>query len=303
MLKNFWKSLPITLICVSAYAATTPPAASTVQAPAGAGTSTMAAPAPAAPKPTTFGLALDLSYEAQAYAQKDQETGTVTRSESLAYGFTPSMKFGDGYRLSSYWEYGQNLNTDSNSSGEWIDPSVSLSRKAWELGKYIKLGPSATVTLPLSNGSKNTTNLKYAAAGKLTTSLNTANMGLDAFSASYGLQYVRFFTEFSTNTKGDPVRQSRLRQDINLGYQIIDPLSFNFFFRHDSNFSSEGVTRGFFIMQQTLEYSINDSLSVNVNHTNAADVLKKDEQENYQNAIKFDDIENSTYSVGVSLSI
>ncbi|MBY0453203.1 MAG: hypothetical protein K2P92_09215 [Bdellovibrionaceae bacterium] len=303
MLKNFWKSLPITLICVSAYAATTPPAASTVKAPAAPGTSTMAAPAPDAPKPTTFGLLLEATYEAQAYAQKDQDTGSVTRSETMAYGFTPSMKFGDGYKLSSYWEYDQNLNTDSNSSGDWIDPSVSLSKKAWELGKYIKLGPSGTVTLPMSNGSKNNTNLKYAAAGKLTASLNTANMGMDAFSASYGVQYARFFTEFSTNAKGDPVTQSRLRQDINLGYQITDPLSFNFFFRHDSKFSSEGVTRGFFIMQQTLEYAINDSFSVNVNHTNAADVLKKDEQENYQNAIKFDDIENSTYSIGVGLSI
>lgn len=302
MLKNFWKSLPITLICVSAYAATTPPAASTVKAPAAPGTSTMAAPAAPAANPTTFGLSIDASYETQAYAQKDAD-GNVTRSETMAYGFTPSMKFGDGYKLSSYWEYDQNLNTDSNASPDWIDPSVTLSRKAWELGKYIKLGPSGTVTLPMSNGSKNTTNLKYAAAGKLNASLNTANLGMDAFSLSYGVQYTRFFTEFSTNTKGDPVTQSRLRQDIHVGYQIIDPLSFDFFFRHDSKFSSEGVTRGFFIMQQTLEYAINDSLSVNVNHTNAADVLKKDEQENYQNAIKFDDVENSTYSVGVSLSI
>ena len=107
MLKNFWKSLPITLICVSAYAATTPPAASTVKAPAApaAGTSTVAAPAPAA-NPTSFGFLFEPSYEVQAYEQTDKD-GIKSRSESLAYGFIPSMKFGDGYRLSTYWEYDQ----------------------------------------------------------------------------------------------------------------------------------------------------------------------------------------------------
>lgn len=304
MLKNFWKSLPITLICVSAYAATTPPAASTSTATApaasAAGTSTMAAPAPKA-NPVSFGFVFEPSYEVQAYEQTDKETGAKSRSETMAYGFTPSVKFGDGFKLSSYWEYDQTL-TDSTDSG-WIDPSVTLSRKAWEIGKYLKLGPSGTLTLPLSDGSKNNVNLKYAIAGKLTASLNTANMGMDAFSASYGVQVARFFTDYSTTLAGNPVTQSRIRQDINLGYQITDPLSFNFFFRHDSKYSSEGVVRGFFIMQQTFEYAINDSLSVNINHTNAADVLRKDEQENYQNAIKFDDQSTSTYSVGLSLSI
>ncbi len=299
MLKNFWKSLPITLICVSAYAATTPPAASTVKAPAApaAGTSTVAAPAPAA-NPTSFGFLFEPSYEVQAYEQTDKD-GIKSRSESLAYGFTPSMKFGDGYRLSTYWEYDQTL-TDSTDSG-WIDPSVSLSRKAWELGKYIKLGPSTTVGLPLKQSTKDNTNLKFAISGKLTASLNTANMGLDAFSASYGVQVSRFFTDYSTTLKGDPVTQSRFRQQISLGYQIIDPLSFGLFFQHDSKFSSEGVIRGSFVFSQSLEYSINDSLSVSFAHTNSGDTLKK--EENYENAIKFDDKENSTYSVGLGLSI
>ena len=306
MFKNFWKSLPITLICVSAYAATTPPAASTTStakapaAPAAAGTSTMAAPAPAA-NPTSFGLVLEAGYEVQAYQQTNKKTGAKTRSESLSYGFTPSMKFGDGYKLSSYWEYDQTL-TDSTDSG-WIDPSVSLSRKAWELGKYIKMGPSATIVLPMSEDTKNDVNLKFAASGKVTTSLNTANMGLDAFSLSYGLQYTRYFTDYSTKLGGDPVTQQRIRQDIHVGYQIIDPLSLDLFFRHDSKYSVEGVVRGGFIMQQTLEYAINDSLAVSVSHANAGATIRKDDQENYQNAIQFDDVKNTTYSVGMSLSI
>ena len=260
----------------------------------------MAAPAPAS-NPTSFGLVIEPGYEVQAYDQTDKKTGAKTRTESLSYGFTPSMKFGDGYKLSSYWEYDQTL-TDSTDSG-WIDPSVSLSRKAWELGKYIKMGPSATIVLPMSEDTKNDVNLKFAASGKVTTSLNTANMGLDAFSLSYGLQYTRYFTDYSTKLGGDPVTQQRIRQDIHVGYQIIDPLSLDLFFRHDSKYSVEGVVRGGFIMQQTLEYAINDSLAVSVSHTNAGATIRKDDQENYQNAIQFDDVKNTTYSVGMSLSI
>lgn len=308
MLKNFWKSLPITLICVSAYAATTPPAASssTAKAPAApaaaAGTSTVAAPAPAA-NPTTFGLVFEPGYEVQAYEQTDPKTGQKSRSESMSYGFTPSMKFGDGYKLSSYWEYDQNLVDSTDADNGWIDPSVSLSRKAWEIGKYVKLSPSTTVGLPLTTKTKSDVNLKYALSGKLTASLNTANMGMDAFSLSYGVQLSRYFTDYSTKLSGDPVTQQRIRQEIHVGYQIIEPLSFDFFFRHDSKFSAEGVVRGGFVMQQTLEYAINDSLSVNVAHTNQGATLKKDAQENYQNAIQFDDRESSTYSIGMSLSI
>ena len=129
-------------------------------------------------------------------------------------------------------------------------------------------------------------------------------MGLDAFSLSYGLQYTRYFTDYATKLSGDPVTQQRVRQDIHLGYQIIDPLSLDLFFRHDSKFSSEGVTRGGFIVQQTLEYAINDSLSVSVSHTNSGATIRKDAQENYQNAIQFDDTgKGTTYSVGMSLSI
>ncbi len=307
MLKITWTPLAITLLCAMAHAqapTTTTTIAKEVKVPS-ATAEANATPAAAAAATSTaevkkeeapsvkYSLGLGLGYTLGAEAQSNG-----TRKETMTYSFTPGLSYGI-YRASVFSLYEQNLK-DTSKNGSFIDPILSFSRSSFELNKYFKLGPSVSVVLPMSDNSKNNTELLYSIAGAASLYLQNKPLGLDGWNINYYLGYQRNFTRYATTNSGDLVTMQRIRQRINVGYNFTDSLSLSTRFQFDSKYSSEGIVRNDFLHFQTLSYKINDTLSVSMGHTNSGATLKG---ENYDNNIKLYDEAASEYSAGLDISL
>lgn len=303
---NFWISLPLSLFCLLANANTTTTASTTTTtvattAPsatpatstaAAAATSTTAAPKKEETPSVKFGISYEAGYSMQAQTQPDG-----TRSQSLSHSFSPSMSYGE-YRSSVSIGYEQDLN-DSASNG-FADPTFALSKKPWTLGEYFKLGPSGTLTLPMTAKSKNDVGLMYNIGGALSLSLNTKALGMDALSASYQLAVSKNFTNYDTNASGNPQNSHRLRNRLSIGYSITDAFSFFNMFDFNSSYSVNGVVTNSFFSLQSFGYSINDNVSMSLAHSNGGAYLKTG---TYENNLKFFNAESSSYSVGLAVSL
>ena len=295
MLKNLWKTLPISLVCALAQANTitvATPAANNTLAPA-ASTSTTAAPkAEEAPK-WSFRMGIGPSYTMGAQAKPDG-----SRSESLSTSFTPSVGYGN-WTLMLFELYSQDLKNASG-GGNFIDPMLFLSRKSIPLGDYLSIGLGANLTIPMTDSTKNNVNLLYGIGGSAQLNLNTKTLGMDAWKISYYLAGNRNFTQFSTTSAGEPITMGRIRQRINVGYGFTENFSLSTRFEFDSNYSAEGVVRNKFMHYETLGYQITDSIGISAGHTNANTLL---DGTTYQSNLKFFDENTSEYSVGLDISL
>lgn len=304
---NFWISLPLSMICLMAQAnttttastttttvATTAPAAATTATAStdAAATSTTAAPKKEEAPTLKYGVSYEAGYSMQAQQQPDG-----SRSQSISHSFTPSLSYGE-YRSSVSFSYEQDL-IDSSTNG-FADPVFAASKKAWTLGQYLKLGPSATLVLPMTDASKNKTGLMYNIGGALSLSLNTKNLGMEALSASYQVAVSKTFTNYDTNSAGNPQTSHKLRNRISLGYQITDVVSFFNMFDFNSSYSVNGVVTNSFFSLQSFGYSINDNVNVSLAHSNGGAYLKTG---TYEKNLKFFDSENSSYSVALEVSL
>ncbi|MBY0554019.1 hypothetical protein K2P97_05800 [bacterium] len=300
---NLWITLPLSMICVLANAqgtastTTTTATTATTTAAAPAATSTAAPTKEEAPK-VKLGLSYDAKYSLQAETQTDEKTGVKTRSQGLSHTFTGTMGYGD-YNSFATMTYEQDL-LDSNASA-WSDASLGASKKAWKLGEYFKLGPSMSLGLPLKDSTRNATGLQYSIGGGLKLTLNTKAFAMDSLSVSHAVSATKFFTNYDTTSSGSPSRSHRIRNQTVIGYNITDSLSVEGLGRLDSNYSVNGVVTNFFILSESLSYSLNDNVSVGISHSNAANYLNS--QKDYQNNFKLYDSESSSYAVSLSVSL
>lgn len=304
---NFWISLPLlSTICLFANANTTttastttttvattaPATAVTAAAAPTAATSTTAAPKKEEAPSVKYGIAYEAGYSMQAQTQPDG-----TRSQALSHGFTPSLSYGE-YRSSVALSYEQDMN-DSASNG-FADPVFALSKKAWTLSKYFKLAPSGTLVLPMTDASKNKTGLMYNIGGALGLSLVTKELGMDKFSAGYQIAVSKNFTNYDTNSSGNPQTSHRLRNRLTAGYSITETISFFNMFDFNSSYSVNGVVTNSFFSLQSFSYSVNDNIGLGFAHSNGGSYLKSG---TYENNLKFYDSVASTYSLSLEVNL
>lgn len=316
MKKNLWISLSLSAVCMAGLsaraqtssatttttmkpattAATTTAAKPAVKPATAAATSTakLAAPAKAEEAPKlSYNMTLEASFTTNAEADRNG-----VREQAFEYMFNPSVGYGN-YTMILFEFYDQDFNDSQSAS--FSDPNFILSRKAIELGKYFKLGPSASLILPMSDSSKNDVGLIYNLGGALKLSLNTKALGADNWSLAYSTAYNRNFTSYDTNGKtGQPNSMQRLRQRVEVGYKFTDKFSIFNRFQYDSNYSVNGIVSNSFVMFESLGYDINDNWSVSFTHTNSGKVLKP---VTYENNLKFYDPASSEYSVAVDLNL
>jgi hypothetical protein len=240
-----------------------------------------------------FSLDLGFGYNLGAETQDDG-----TRSESMDYSFIPGMSYGV-YKASVFELYEQDLK-DTASNGSFIDPAFSFSRSSFELNKYFKLGPALSLTLPMSDSSKNSTELLYQAGGSLGLYLQTKQLGLDNWDIGYYIGYVRNFTKYATSASGDPVTMQRIRQRINVGYKLTEKLSIKTRFQFDSKYSSEGIVRNDFLHYENLVYDINGTLSFSFGHSYSNSLL---DGTTYESNLHFYDKKKSQYTAELDVSI
>ncbi|MGZ3690789.1 MAG: hypothetical protein ACXVAX_04765 [Pseudobdellovibrio sp.] len=289
MLKNLWMTLPLCLLGLTSFASTAP----AVPAPTSATSTTT--PMKDDVASLKFNLGLGAAYSTQAQTQPDG-----TRSEEVDYIFTPALTYGD-YKFSMFNLYAQNMkDTTKGGGGSFIDPIYSISKKSMALGEYFKWGPSLSFVLPMTDNSKNNTQLLYTIGGAVSIALNTKNLGIDAWSISYSVGVNRNFTQFDTTAAGDPVTAERIRQRFNVGYDFTDSWSLATRFEFDANYTYDGIVRNRFLHYETLNYKFNDTVSVSAGHTNSNTLLNGT---TYENNLKFYDDATSQYTAELDISI
>lgn len=306
---NLWLSLCLTAISLSAAAnttttastttttATTSTTASTATTPttpaAPAAVSTVMAPKKDEAPKASFGLSYDLGYSMQAKQQPDG-----SRSQSMSHDFVPNMSYSD-YSGFIYYGYSQDL-VDTDKNG-WSPLVTGAGYKGWEITNLIKMKPSVTFVFPMSDSDRYDKGLLYGFSGALKFSLNTKKLGMDAFRFSYEGQLSRNNLEFDTNAKtGSPNKLYGYRNRFDFGYDITDSWSLSARFDFSANYSVNGVVNNTFEHSQTIGYGINDHASLSLSHSNSGPYLKA---ESYENNLKFFNDEDSTLSMGLSLSI
>lgn len=309
---NLWISLPLSVFCISlnaqaATSTTTTTVATTASTPATTTTVTTTAATPVATSTTAapkkeeapavkFGFVYDFGYNLQAQTQTDEKTGAISRSQGLSQTFKPTIGYGE-YSAFASVDYDQDL-IDTTGTG-FSDPVVGLSKKPWELGKYLKLSPSVAVQLPLKDETRNEVSLIYNLGGSLGLSLNTKALGLDAFSLGWQVSANKNFTNYDTNAKtGLPNKSHSLRNRFTFGYDITDAFSFFNMFDFNSNYSVNGVVTNSFFTLQALGYALNEKVSLSLAHTNGGPFLKST---TYENNLKLYDSTSSTYSIGLEV--
>ena len=121
MLKNLWMTLPVSLLCLTAFADATPAAPAPANSPTSATSTTT--PVKDESSAVKFSLGLGASYATQAQTQPDG-----SRSEELDYIINPAMTFGE-YKASVFNLYIQDLK-DTSKGGSFIDPIWTFSKKS-----------------------------------------------------------------------------------------------------------------------------------------------------------------------------
>lgn len=245
-----------------------------------------------------FGFGLSSSYNTQAEKQTDG-----SRSEYISHVLMPSMRIAE-YSIAGTFIYNDDIKDPG--SNEWQDSSIAIGRKAWSLGEYLKLSPTVAVAIPLSKATREDIRLKYALVGGLGLGLNSKAVGAENLVLSYSVSYTKMYTEFETKASGEPLSSYRIRQTLNLGYQILDSLSFMTISRFDSSYSYANVVRNGFQAIQALEYKITDHISTYIAHANggAAFLVKENATDYYlENNVKLYDPKSSEISIGLNLSI
>lgn len=307
-MKNLLITVPLSLICLFAQAATTPaPApASTAAKPATAApgaattsavnTSVAAAPAAAEPKHLSASLTLGAEYGIQGQQQPEG-----TRSQGMTYNIKPGLSYGDyTIKVDEYWD--QDLVDPASGNGDaWSDPNTIITRKGWDLGKYIKLSPQASFVLPTKTATRSEVGLIYSVSAAAGLALQTKALGMDAWSFGYQLQYTKTETQYDTNAKtGAPSNNFKIRNRITFGYQITDSIAFFNLFDFRSNYSVNGVVTNSFLTLQSIGYDINENVSVSIGHNNDSPYLKND---TYEPNLKLYDEAKSNYTVGIEMNI
>lgn len=288
---NLWISLPVTMLCLSANAQTT--TTTTVATTAPAATSTTAAPKKEEAAAAKFGFVYDLGYSLQSQTQKDG-----SRSQGLSQTFKPTMKYGE-YSTFASIDHDQDLLDSAGGGNVWADPVFGISKKAWTLGEYFKLGPSMSLLLPLKDATRNEVGLIYNVGGALSLSLNTKALGMDAVSLGWQISANKNFTNYDTNAKtGSPNTSHRMRNRLTFGYDFNDTYSFFNMFDFNSTYSVNGVVTNSFFTLQSFGYAVNDNISLSLSHANGGPFLKSG---TYQNNLKLYDEENSSYSFGLEV--
>ena len=200
----------------------------------------------------------------------------------MTYDIIPSTKIGPIHLL-AWFMYSQNL--VDNSASEWQDFPISLAlAKPYNAGDYITLSPAVVVTVPQTRNTKDNVQLNSSVNTNVTIGLNTKNVGWDGVVLNWQTGYTKMNTEFTTNSKGEPITDYRLRQRINFWYPVYGPIYFKSRLQFESNFSHENQIRNTFMHFVLLEYSFLEKYTASFGTTNGGPTMVGT---NYENNFKF----------------
>lgn len=233
-------------------------------------TSTTPVPAAAStPPPSAFHFSLSLS---RSTSLVDYQDGS--RSDSMDYAFSPSMKTSFGSFTTSL-AYSQNLRDQySSTASGWADIPLIFSFKpktfTW-IERNAKLQYSVTAVIPASQYSVKKDQLQTAVSGKAGFSLMPAEGNGFGFVA--GISLGKSFHSYEEDINGSVLNQYSSNQNAGISYAHND-WSFSADFVNRTRWTYRNSVKSSFEISEEVGYSISPNFSAAVGHTNAGATLK-----------------------------
>ena len=252
--------------------------------------------APLTKKEDSF-FKLSLSVELSYSTFLDKKLANGDHPEATGLELDPSLQIGD-YTLGGVFSYTYDLHEPTTGT-DWDDGQIFISRKAWSLGDYLKLGPTLSFDLPFSTESRENRTMKLITNGGLTLSLNSKNAGNENVTLSYSASYGSYSNDYTTRADGvTPTYKYRVVQVVTTGYKI-NAVSLLALFSFSSNYSYEDVVRNSFKHLEAISYTLPNQVTISLYHVNKGPLLKAN---TYENNLDFYNQETSVLTLGVSTS-
>lgn len=226
------------------------------------------ATAPAAPA-SAFHFSLSLSRSTNLVDYQDG-----SRSDSIDYAFSPSMKTSFGSFASSL-AYSQNLRDQySSTASDWSDIPLVFSFKPktfiW-IERNAKLQYSVTAVIPVSQYSVKKDQLQTALSGKIGFSLMPVEG--NGFGIVTGISLGRSFHSYEEDLNGSVLNQYSSNQNVGVSFAYND-WSFSADFVNRTRWTYKNSVKSIFEISEEIGYSLSPNFSAAVGHTNAGATLK-----------------------------
>ncbi len=198
-----------------------------------------------------------------------------SRSDSLDYGFSPSLQTSFGTFLASI-SYSQNLRDQySSTNSDWGDIPVIFAFKStsakWS-NRTAKISYSVSAVAPVSQLSVKKDQLQTALSGKFGFSLTPIDGIGFGYSTSFSIG--RSFHAFAEDINGSVLNQYSANQSLGINYSQSD-WNFGLDFMNRTRLSYKNSIKSFFAISQEIGYSVNNNISLAIGHSNAGPTLKE----------------------------
>jgi hypothetical protein len=197
-----------------------------------------------------------------------------TRSDSIDYTVSPSIKVSYGTFLTSL-TYSQDLKDQySNTANDWADVPVTFGFKPTKFNLSdnfdAQISYSLTAVIPISKLTVKKDQLQTSLSGKIAYSIAPK---ADGFSAGVGITLGRNFHAYEEDINGSVLNQYSSNQNLNLGYGMGN-WSISVDFVNRTRLTYKGNTKSAFGISEELSYAISKNYSVAFGHSNAGSTLK-----------------------------
>lgn len=163
----------------------------------------------------------------------------------------------------------------------WFDPTLALLHQPLTLvggvGRWLRLMPGVTFTLPATSRSRSRESLITAARVNTRWVADFSSLpALSGLSLSYDLSGTRAFHTYETATTGSVNTVYRLTHWLNAGWWLTSRWSISVDFIRGTSWSYQGGSRNTFSLGETLAYGWPSGLMLSVGHSNEGDILRAD---------------------------
>lgn len=218
------------------------------------------------------------------------------QTDNVDKAYSNSTSFGIGYKLPKDFKISASIILDKELTGyreeKFRDPSISLSKKLPNLGKFVTTSAKLGTKIPLSEASKKTTSLQTSLSTSATAVYDASKHITKGLSFAYNAGIINNFHEFKVTTSGKSNTQRTLTNSLVIDYSINDNLGLSFDNTYYRNYTYNGNSNDFFSFDQSITYSHDLGVSVSLGHAIGGSALAINGRESN---VKLFDNNDSTY--------
>jgi hypothetical protein len=218
-----------------------------------------------------------------------------TRKDGIDYELRAAYSFAPNYSIGTIAGYSQDLKNSAES--DFANTSVTVRRKGTPWGSYLVGGYGFGVNLPTSKKSSQGQSLYLGTSASIVLDVNPEKLatGLEIKSS---VSLTKNFHNYNTAQDGSVNSSWSSLQLIGFQYSLPIKLGASLTVIHRNSLSYQDVLKDSFELTEEIFYSINQTFTVSIGHTNAGSSLKPNATDSN---VQIVDEKNSLVYLGLAL--